>query len=67
MTMHAETPADTPPSTSPPGPAGKVEEKEGGEGREEEVGLWGKLVLTAFPFFLVFLFLLLEWWIRGQS
>lgn len=64
MTMPAGPAADPPP---PPSPPGKVKERAKGEGREGEVGLWGKLVLTAFPFLLVFLFLLLEWWIRGRS
>ena len=64
MTMPAEPPADAPSPTSPPG---KAEGGAEGEGREEEIGSWAKLALTAFPFFLVFLFLLLDWWFRGRS
>lgn len=33
----------------------------------EEVSFWGKVILTAFPFLVVLLFLVLEWWIRRQS
>ena len=40
----------------------------GGEGQEEgEASVRGKLVLTLFPFLLVFFFLLLDWWFRGRS
>ena len=42
--------------------------QEGGPGNEEEeAGIWAKLFLTLFPFLLVLLFLLLEWWLRGRS
>ncbi len=37
------------------------------EDSDGEVAFWGKLILTAFPFLLVLLFLLLEWWVRGRS
>jgi len=48
------------------GTAGPIK---GGPGQEEEVpaGLRVKLVLTVFPFLLVLLFLVVEWWIRGRS
>jgi len=40
----------------------------GAGGQEDgEASLRGKLVLTLFPFLLVFLFLLLDWWFRGRS
>jgi len=34
---------------------------------EEDSGIVGKLALTLFPFLLILLFLLIEWWIRGRS
>jgi len=38
------------------------------QGPEEQDASFGmKLVLTLFPFVLVFVFLLAEWWIRGRS
>jgi hypothetical protein len=33
---------------------------------ETEAGSGAKLILTLFPFALVFLFLLVDWWIRGR-
>jgi hypothetical protein len=54
---------DIDPLGEPPG-----ELLEGGPGNEEEeAGIWAKLFLTLFPFLLVLLFLLLEWWLRGRS
>jgi len=50
------------PGNGPPGSPGPIE----AEG-EEDSGIVGKLVLTLFPFVLVLLFLLIEWWIRGRS
>lgn len=47
----------------PPPPIGPGEEEPG----NEAMGLWGKLILTAFPFLLVLLFLILEWWVRRRS
>lgn len=42
-------------------------EPDGREPTPGEIGFWGKVVLTSFPFLLVLLFLILEWWIRGRS
>jgi hypothetical protein len=33
---------------------------------EKGAPFWGKLLLTLFPFLVVLLFLLMEWWIRGR-
>jgi hypothetical protein len=38
-----------------------------GEEPEEPAGIPAKLALTLFPFVVVLLFLILEWWIRGRS
>ena len=38
-----------------------------GEDVEEAAGIPAKLLLTLFPFLLVLVFLLLEWWLRGRS
>ena len=57
--LHDSKTSDSPPH----GPrTGDDEDRDPGD-----VGLWSKLVLTAFPFAVIFLFLLLEWWIRGRS
>ena len=37
------------------------------EPEETEAGVGAKLILTVFPFALVVLFLLVDWWIRGRS
>ncbi len=39
------------------------------EGFSESVGngIGGRLILTVFPFMVLILLLLLEWWIRGRS
>lgn len=38
-----------------------------GDDLEEQAGIRAKLLLTLFPFLLVLLFLLLDWWLRGRS
>jgi len=38
-----------------------------GDDHEGEAGIPGKLLLTLFPFLLVLLLLLLDWWLRGRS
>lgn len=50
----------------PWGDPGDLQERGPGK-EEEESGIWAKLFLTLFPFLLVLLFLLLEWWLRGRS
>ena len=40
--------------------------REAGGPEDTEAGFWGKIVLTLFPFLLVILFLVLEWWVRSR-
>lgn len=46
---------------------GRSAESSGHTTKQDGVGFLEKLVLTAFPFLLVLLFLILEWWLRGRS
>lgn len=46
-------------------PAGGPHPEAGGP-EDTEAGFWGKIVLTLFPFLLVILFLVLEWWVRSR-
>ena len=47
------------------GVLGRDSERDGGP--EEGAGIGAKLALTLFPFLLILLSLLLEWWLRGRS
>jgi hypothetical protein len=51
---------------SPGGARGRRDEGEDGL-KEEAASFRAKLVLTLFPFVLILLFLLFEWWLRGRS
>ncbi|MFO8175408.1 MAG: hypothetical protein R6T96_14065 [Longimicrobiales bacterium] len=57
MGSHPPNPEPEPPPVGP----GDEEPDTG------EVSLWGKVILTAFPFLVVLLFLVLEWWVRRHS